>query len=82
MAKLPEDVERCDLFRARVRIRRALPVKPEAEVLDGTEVEVSAGWPIEDDETRGGLYAGEWAMILPLGAPVGWIASGDLEFLP
>lgn len=69
-------------FRARVRIRRGdWLVKPEAERLDGREVEVSAGWPIEPDETRGGIYSGEWAMILPQGAPLLWIASGDLELM-
>jgi len=73
-------------YRARVRIRRGiLPVKPEAEPLDGREVEVEAGWPLMNDgqidETRGGIYRDEWAMLLPRDWPLLWIASGDLEFL-
>ena len=66
-------------YRARVAIRRGdWLVKPEAEQLDGQEVLVRAGWPIADDETRGGIYRDEWAMLLPPEAPLTWIASGDL----
>lgn len=54
-------------------------VKPEAETLDGREVDVRAGWPLDEDETRGGIYRGEWAMLLPDGLPLTWIASGDLR---
>lgn len=69
-------------YRARVAIRRGdWLVKPEAESLDGREVVVSAGWRLDEDETRGGIYSGEGAMILPLGAPLAWIASGDLVLL-
>lgn len=53
--------------RVRVRLRRARPdgspwpVKPEAEPLDGRELDLQYGWVIEDDDGR---YPGEVAWLL------------------
>lgn len=75
-------MEAGEKFRARIAIRRGdWLVKPEAESLDGREVVVRAGWPIEENETCGGIYRDEWAMLLPPGLPIAWIASGDLQGL-
>lgn len=77
--------------RVRVRLRRARPdgspwpVKPEAEPLDGRELDLEYGWVIEDDDSR---YPGEVAWLLrgdevrrrglPETVPI-WLPSGDLE---
>ena len=65
----------------RVKIRRDIPVKPEAEQLDGKVYWFYEGWEIVESDNR--TYAlGELAMIqddtdYPEDAPQ-WIESGDL----
>ena len=77
--------------RVRVRIRRTRPdgspwpVKREAEILDGLELDLEYGWVIENDDRR---YPGEVAWLLrgdevarrglPDTVPI-WLPSGDLE---
>lgn len=67
--------------RAVIKIRRTdtLKVKPEVEALDGMTINVTYGWHFEDHDTS--IYRGEVAwMINEPNFPLGWIASGDLQF--
>jgi hypothetical protein len=67
-------------YRATVRYRRPpafpLPVKPEAEPLDGWRGVFLCLWQCAPEET----YAGEYALQPHRGPRVGigWVASGDL----
>lgn len=70
------------MIRAVIKIRRieGYTVKPEAEAMDGLEIDVFQGWLIED-----GLYKGEEAWIVGPRDNRGeddpaWFASGDLQF--
>lgn len=72
---------------ATVRIRRGdgWSVKPEADLIDGRTHVFTRGWVMTEDDTS--IYVGETAWLpepagWPVGAPVGWIACGDLEFAP
>lgn len=76
--------------RVRVRLRRARPdgspwpVKPEAEPLDGRELDLMYGWVMDEDDPYPGEVA--WLLLsdeqlrrgLPETVPI-WVASGDLE---
>lgn len=61
-------------------------IRPEALAIDGMEIELMAGWMMENDDP----YPGEWALqpavrlseqadLFQLA--VGWIASGDVVVL-
>lgn len=73
----------------RVAIRKdykGRQIRPEALAIDGMEIELMAGWMMEDDDP----YPGEWALQPPVRLSeqadlfrraVGWIASGDVVVL-
>lgn len=74
---MPPTIEQHAHYTATVRSRRdiGLDIRPETEALEGKRVVVRALWQIEADDSR---YPGEWAMQLPEGTGLHWIASGDL----
>lgn len=79
------DWKRYEIKKCRIKFRRTekLVVKPEAEALNGREVELMIGWRIEEDDRR---YPNEWALITAPGHdralfPLTWIASGDVQIL-
>lgn len=69
------DIEPYSTYTAIVKIRDiGNGIKPECLEMNNQEVEVEAGFFLED-----GIHDGECAMILPEKEyPITWIASGDL----
>lgn len=68
-----------DKILATVCIRRDWPVKPEAECLEGLELEFNVLWKMDDFDS----YPGEYALELPQEQKsltgLVWIASGDVK---
>lgn len=71
------------IYKVKIRRDLGLPVRPEAEQIDGKSYTFIFGWCMEDELDPTTHYASEDAMIpndpeYPEDAP-DWIASGDLE---
>lgn len=75
------EIKQFGRYQARIKFRsgNGYEVKPECKPFNGERVIVDAQWIIETGDT---VYpGGEWAMRVyrPVGYPMAFIASGDLE---